>query len=92
MKLMSGPGKDRDRLPKEQPDRHQEAVQRRRDLVRMTARIATTKNELAQPLSGRLHAFAEANGLIRRSFGTIPPSPPICSPGYFARTNACRPL
>ena len=39
-------------------------------LVRMTARNAETKEELAETLSGRLHALAQANGLIRRSFGT----------------------
>jgi two-component sensor histidine kinase len=39
-------------------------------MVRMTARNAATKEELAETLSGRLHAFAQANGLIRRSFGT----------------------
>ncbi|WP_354124875.1 HWE histidine kinase domain-containing protein [Bradyrhizobium sp. LA6.10] len=39
-------------------------------MVRMTARNAATKEELAETLSGRLHALAQANGLIRRSFGT----------------------
>lgn len=38
-------------------------------MLRMTARNAATKEELAETLSGRLHALAEANGLIRRSFG-----------------------
>jgi two-component sensor histidine kinase len=38
-------------------------------MVRLTARSATTKEELAETLSGRLHALSEANGLIRRSFG-----------------------
>lgn len=38
-------------------------------MVRMTARNAATKEELAETLSGRLHALAQANGLIRRSFG-----------------------
>lgn len=38
-------------------------------MVRLTARSATTKDELAATLSGRLHALSEANGLIRRSFG-----------------------
>ncbi|WP_228749552.1 sensor histidine kinase [Bradyrhizobium sp. BR 10261] len=38
-------------------------------MVRMTARNAETKEELAETLSGRLHALSEANGLIRRSFG-----------------------
>ena len=39
-------------------------------MVRMTARNAQTKEEFAEALSGRLHALAEANALIRRSFGT----------------------
>ena len=39
-------------------------------MVRMTARNAQTKEEFAETLSGRLHALAEANALIRRSFGT----------------------
>ncbi|MET3220128.1 two-component sensor histidine kinase [Bradyrhizobium diazoefficiens] len=39
-------------------------------MVRMTARNAATKEELAETLSGRLHALAQANGLIRRSFGS----------------------
>lgn len=38
-------------------------------MVRMTARSAATKEELAETLTGRLQALAEANGLIRRSFG-----------------------
>jgi len=38
-------------------------------MVRMTARNAATKEELAETLSGRLHALSEANALIRRSFG-----------------------
>ncbi|MFT4118134.1 HWE histidine kinase domain-containing protein [Bradyrhizobium sp.] len=39
-------------------------------MVRMTARNSATKEELAETLSGRLHALSQANGLIRRSFGT----------------------
>lgn len=39
-------------------------------IVRITARGAATKEELAETLSGRLHALSQANGLIRRSFGT----------------------
>lgn len=38
-------------------------------MVRMTARNAQTKEEFAESLSGRLHALAEANALIRRSAG-----------------------
>jgi two-component sensor histidine kinase len=37
-------------------------------MIRMTARSSTTKEELAQRLSGRLHALANANALVRRSF------------------------
>ncbi|MBP0114455.1 sensor histidine kinase [Bradyrhizobium vignae] len=35
----------------------------------MTARSAASKEDLAEILSGRLHALAQANALIRRSFG-----------------------
>lgn len=38
-------------------------------MVRATARNALTKEELAETVSGRLHALAQANGLIRRTFG-----------------------
>jgi two-component sensor histidine kinase len=38
-------------------------------MLRMTARSASTKEELAETLSGRLHALAHANALVRRSFG-----------------------
>lgn len=36
-------------------------------IVRMTACNAATKEELAETLSGRLHALSQANGLVRRS-------------------------
>jgi two-component sensor histidine kinase len=36
-------------------------------MVRMTARSSNTKEELADRLSGRLHALASANALVRRS-------------------------
>jgi hypothetical protein len=35
-------------------------------MIRMTARNATTKEDLAETPSGRLHALSETNGLIRR--------------------------
>jgi two-component sensor histidine kinase len=38
-------------------------------MIRMSARSAGTKEELASSLSGRLHALASANSLVRRSFG-----------------------
>lgn len=38
-------------------------------LVRMTARAATDKDQLASDLSGRFRALSVANGLVRRSFG-----------------------
>jgi two-component sensor histidine kinase len=38
-------------------------------MIRMTARTSTTKEELAERLSGRVHALAHANALVRRSFG-----------------------
>lgn len=37
-------------------------------MIRMSARNAQTKEELAKSLSGRLHALASANALVRRSF------------------------
>ncbi|WP_315741752.1 MULTISPECIES: sensor histidine kinase [unclassified Bradyrhizobium] len=38
-------------------------------LVRMTARAASTKDELETNLSGRFRALSVANALVRRSFG-----------------------
>jgi two-component sensor histidine kinase len=38
-------------------------------MIRMSLRSATTKEELAATLSGRLHALASANALVRRAFG-----------------------
>jgi two-component sensor histidine kinase len=38
-------------------------------MVRMTSRASKTKDELTEKLSGRLHALANANALVRRSFG-----------------------
>ncbi|MGA7805225.1 sensor histidine kinase [Bradyrhizobium sp.] len=38
-------------------------------MIRMSSRSAGTKDELASTLSGRLHALASANALVRRSFG-----------------------
>ncbi len=37
-------------------------------MVRMSARNATTKEQLVESLSGRLRALSAANGLVRRSF------------------------
>ncbi len=37
-------------------------------MIRMSARNAELKEELAKTLSGRLHALASANALVRRSF------------------------
>lgn len=37
-------------------------------LIRTTARSVETKDELANSLTGRLHALAEAHALVRRSF------------------------
>ena len=37
-------------------------------MVRMSARTATTKEDMAKSLIGRFHALASAHGLIRRSF------------------------
>jgi two-component sensor histidine kinase len=37
-------------------------------MIRMTARSAESKEQLAEALSGRLHALAGANALVRRTF------------------------
>jgi two-component sensor histidine kinase len=37
-------------------------------MVNLTARTASTKQEMANLLSGRIHALANANALVRRSF------------------------
>jgi len=37
-------------------------------MIRMSARNSATKDEFATSLSGRLHALASANALVRRSF------------------------
>ncbi|HJT44287.1 MAG TPA: HWE histidine kinase domain-containing protein [Rhizomicrobium sp.] len=39
-------------------------------MVRITARNADSKEEMAKMLSGRFHALASAHGLVRRSFST----------------------
>jgi two-component sensor histidine kinase len=38
-------------------------------MIRMTSRSSNSKEELTERLSGRLHALADANALVRRSFG-----------------------
>ena len=40
-------------------------------LVRLSARDSTTKDELVEILSGRLHALASAHALVRRSFSDV---------------------
>ncbi|HWG06637.1 MAG TPA: HWE histidine kinase domain-containing protein [Beijerinckiaceae bacterium] len=40
-------------------------------LIRMSARGATDKDEMAKVLSGRLHALASAHSLVRRSYDDI---------------------
>jgi HWE histidine kinase len=37
-------------------------------MVRISAKVASTKEELAKSLSARLHALAGANALVRRAF------------------------
>jgi two-component sensor histidine kinase len=37
-------------------------------MIRLTSRSVTTKEEMTESLSGRLHALANAHGLVRRSF------------------------
>jgi two-component sensor histidine kinase len=44
-------------------------------MIRMSARGATTKSELAEVLSGRLHALASAHALVRRDLRDIGPLP-----------------
>ena len=38
-------------------------------MIRMTSRTSSTKEEMTEQLSGRVHALANANALVRRSFG-----------------------
>jgi two-component sensor histidine kinase len=40
-------------------------------MIRMTARSSTTKEELAENLSGRLHALAKANTLVRKAHDAL---------------------
>jgi two-component sensor histidine kinase len=40
-------------------------------LIRLTARSVSTKGELAETLSGRLHALARAHALVRRNFSNV---------------------
>jgi two-component sensor histidine kinase len=41
-------------------------------LVRLSARGATSVEEMRQTLSGRFHALASAHGLVRRTFADLP--------------------
>jgi hypothetical protein len=41
-------------------------------LVRLSARSAASKEDLAAKLLGRLHALADAHALVRRRFGQLP--------------------
>jgi len=38
-------------------------------MIRMTSRTSSTKEEMTERLLGRVHALANANALVRRSFG-----------------------
>jgi transcriptional regulator with GAF, ATPase, and Fis domain len=38
-------------------------------MIRMTSRTSSTKEEMTERLSGRVHALANAKALVRRSFG-----------------------
>jgi two-component sensor histidine kinase len=40
-------------------------------MIRISARGATTKDEMAHALSGRLHALASAHALVHRNFGEV---------------------
>jgi two-component sensor histidine kinase len=44
-------------------------------MIRISAKSATSKEELQQTLSGRLHALGSAHALIRRSFSETGPDP-----------------
>jgi two-component sensor histidine kinase len=44
-------------------------------MIRISAKDAATKDELAENLSGRLHAFARAHALVRASFGPYGSAP-----------------
>ena len=37
-------------------------------MIRMTSRTSSSKEEMTERLSGRIHALAHANALVRRSF------------------------
>jgi two-component sensor histidine kinase len=39
-------------------------------MIRLTSNTTQTKEEMAKSLSGRLHALADAHGLVRRSFSS----------------------
>jgi two-component sensor histidine kinase len=39
-------------------------------MIRLTSRSAQTKEEMTESLTGRLHALADAHGLVRRSFSS----------------------
>jgi two-component sensor histidine kinase len=41
-------------------------------MITMSARTSTTKEDLVESLSGRVHAPAVANGLVRRTFSSFP--------------------
>jgi two-component sensor histidine kinase len=41
-------------------------------MVRLSARSAVSKEDLAATLMGRLHALADAHALVRRRFGQVP--------------------
>jgi two-component sensor histidine kinase len=47
-------------------------------LVRLTARTASSKEELAEMLVGRFHALASAHALVRRNFGEDAAPPQAC--------------
>jgi two-component sensor histidine kinase len=46
-------------------------------MIRISARETTTKQELADMLSGRLHALADAHALVRRSFSGSDQAPSV---------------
>jgi two-component sensor histidine kinase len=55
-------------------------------MIRVSAKTATTKDELALALSGRLHALARADALVRRNVGNAASPSRVSELGALTRT------